>query len=133
MFRIKFSREFVLKILYQGDLMALPVEEKELLLNRELIKAQGLSEIEREFISKLVREVYRDQESMDALIQEHLIGWRLNRLTPIDRNLLRMGLAEARFNDQKGIVIDDVIRIAKKYSEEESYKIINAVLDKIIP
>lgn len=133
MFRIKFSREFALKILYQGDLMSMNAEEKDILLNKELLKALGLTDVEREFITKLVREVFRDQETMDALIQEHLIGWRLNRLTPIDRNLLRLGLAEARFNDQKGIIIDDIIRIAKKYSEEESYKIINAVLDKIIP
>ncbi len=133
MFRIKFSREFTLKILYQADLLNLPDDEKEALLNQELLKALGLSDIERDFIARLAREVFANQLEMDNRIQEHLIGWRLNRLTPIDRNLLRMGLAEARFNDQKGIIIDDIIRIAKKYSEEESYKIINAVLDKIIP
>lgn len=133
MFRIKFSREFVLKILYQADVLALTPEDKSLLLDQELNKALGLSDVEREFISKLVNQVYADQESMDVRIQSHLIGWTLNRLTPIDRNLMRMALAEATYNDQKGIIIDDVIRIAKKYSEEESFKIINAVLDKIIP
>ena len=89
--------------------------------------------MERDFITRLVTEVYQNQAEMDVSIQEHLIGWNLNRLTPIDRSLMRLALAEARFNDQKGIIIDDIIRIAKKYSEEESYKIINAVLDKIIP
>jgi N utilization substance protein B len=133
MFRIKFSREFVLKILYQADVLLMSIEDTEQLLEQELTKALGLSDVEREFISKLVREVYRDRDSMDARIQEHLIGWTLNRLTPIDRNLMRLALAEAQTNDQKGIIIDDVIRIAKKYSEEESFKIINAVLDKIIP
>lgn len=133
MFRIKFSREFALKILYQVDLLALNPEEGEILLNKALIKAQGLSDVEREFIVRLVQKVYQEQEPMDRRIQEQLIGWRLNRLTPIDRSLLRMGLAEASFNDQKGVIIDDIIRIAKKYSEEDSYKIINAVLDKIIP
>ncbi len=133
MFRIKFSREFALKILYQVDLLVLDPNEREQLLNKELIKAQGLNDVEREFIVRLVQKVFQNQESMDERIQEHLIGWRLNRLTPIDRSLMRMGLAESGFNDQKGIIIDDIIRIAKKYSEEDSYKIINAVLDKIIP
>ena len=133
MFRIKFSREFALKILYQADVLALSEEDRGLLLDKELTKAQGLSEVERDFITRLVTEVYQNQAEMDVSIQEHLIGWNPHRLTPRDRSLMRLALAEARFNDQKGIIIDDIIRIAKKYSEEESYKIINAVLDKIIP
>ena len=44
-----------------------------------------------------------------------------------------MGMGEAYFNDQKAIIIDDVVRIAKKYGDKESYKIINAILDKVIP
>ncbi len=44
-----------------------------------------------------------------------------------------MGIAEASFNSEKPIIIDDVLRIAKKYSDADSYKLINAILDKVIP
>ncbi len=57
----------------------------------------------------------------------------MNRLALIDRNLLRMGIAEASFNSEKPIIIDDLLRIAKKYSDADSYKLINAILDKVIP
>lgn len=66
------------------------------------------------------------------MIADNLIGWKLERLMAVDRNLLRMGIAESYINDQKAIIIDDVVRIAKKYGGEESYKIINAVLDKVL-
>ena len=74
---------------------------------------------------------YKKKENIDSLISENLIGWKLNRLTPIDRNLLRMGIAES-CNNEKAIIIDDIVRIAKKYGGEDSYKIINAILDKVI-
>jgi N utilization substance protein B len=73
------------------------------------------------------------KKEIDASISANLIGWKLNRLALIDRNLLRMGIAEASFNSEKPIIIDDVLRIAKKYSDAESYKLINAILDKVIP
>ena len=56
----------------------------------------------------------------------------MKRLITVDRNLLRMGIAESYFNKEKAIIIDDIIRIAKKYSEKDSFKIINAILDKVI-
>ena len=66
------------------------------------------------------------------MIAQNLIGWKLERLMLIDRNLLRMGIAESYFNDQKAIIIDDVVRMAKKYGGEESFKIINAILDRVL-
>jgi N utilization substance protein B len=80
----------------------------------------------------MVQIVLDDKARIDALITANLIDWKLNRLAPIDRNLMRMGIAEATFNSEKPIIIDDLIRIAKKYSEADSYKLINAILDKVI-
>jgi transcription termination factor NusB len=44
-----------------------------------------------------------------------------------------MGIAESHFNDQKAVIIDDIIRIAQKYGDQDDYKFINAILDKVIP
>jgi N utilization substance protein B len=79
-----------------------------------------------------VQTVMDQKPEIDAAISKNLIGWKLNRLALIDRNLLRMGMAEATFNSQKPIIIDDLLRIAKKYSDADSYKLINAILDKVI-
>ena len=80
----------------------------------------------------MVLQVLSNIRTIDDQISKLLIDWSLKRLTPVDRNLLRMGIAESSFNTEKAIIIDDIIRISKKYSGEDSYKIINAILDKVI-
>jgi N utilization substance protein B len=133
MFRIKYSREAVLKLLYQVDIMGLDnqVTAEQLLgNNRSFFK--GIYHSERDYILKIVKKVLDEKDKIDKLISENLIGWKLDRLMPVDRTLLRMGVAESYFNTQKAILIDDIVRIAKKYGGEDSYKIINAILDKVI-
>jgi N utilization substance protein B len=79
-----------------------------------------------------MQKILENKEKIDQLIKQNLIGWKLERLMAVDRNLLRMGIAESYFSPQKAVIIDDIVRIAKKYGGEESYKIINALLDKVI-
>lgn len=132
MFRVKYCRECVLKILYQIDVLAARDDAADEILNNSFSFLRNLKENEREFVVRMVKTVLENSAEIDRSISANLIGWRLARLNPIDRNLLRMGIAEARFNDQKAIIIDDLIRIAKKYSEMDSYRILNAILDKVL-
>jgi len=133
MFRVKYSREIVLKLLYQIDVLGLDVAKVDTFLAENGNFHRSLSEPERDFIVRVVGLVLQEKTDIDTLIVKNLIGWSLKRLTPVDRNLIRMGIAESRLSPEKAIIIDDVIRIAKKYSGEDSYRIINAILDKVIP
>ena len=133
MFRIKYSREVALKLLYlidvdQGD----SADPRELLRENEAF-FKGLNEVETEFILKILDRILASREEIDAAISSRLIGWRFSRLNVIERNLLRLGLAESHFNDQRAVIIDDIVRMAKKYGDGESFRIVNAVLDKVIP
>jgi N utilization substance protein B len=133
MFRIKYSREIVLKLLYQVDIMNLDTQVTAVQLlrnNRDFFNI--ITHLEKKHILKIIQKVLDEKDKIDQLISNNLIGWKLERLMPVDRALLRMGVAESFFNTEKAILIDDVIRIAKKYGGEESYKIINAILDKVI-
>jgi len=132
MFRIKYSREAVLKILYQFDVLGLEKMTATELLQNNIIFFKGLNKREKEFILEIAGKVIEEKEKIDTLISQNLIGWKLGRLMPVDRCLLRMGISESHFNDHKAIIIDDIVRIAKKYGSEDSYKIINAILDKVI-
>ena len=132
MFRVKYSREVILKLLYQIDIMdQFETPASEILENNSNF-FKDINEIEREFIADIINRIVKDKDTIDERISKDLIGWRLERLTPIDRNLIRMGIAEVKKTGNKAIVIDDIVRIAKKYGGDESYKIINAVLDKVI-
>ncbi len=132
MFRIKYSREVTLKLLYQIDVLGLGEEAGRDILENNLNFFRGLNQKEKDFIQKMVSQVLSNIRTIDDQISKRLIDWSLKRLTPVDRNLLRMGIAESGFNTEKAIIIDDIIRISKKYSGEDSYKIINAILDKVI-
>ncbi len=132
MFRIKYCREAILKLLYLEDALKQVDRNANLILSENIGFFKNLRPVEKEFITRIVDKVLTEKEKIDELVTNNLIGWKLERLMIVDRSLLRMGIAESYFNDQRAIVIDDVIRIAKKYGSEESYKIINAVLDKVL-
>ncbi len=132
MFRIKYCREVALKMLYQLDVLHADEENRQRILQDNLAFFKGLNDRERKFVTDVVDKVHDEKEKIDNLITENLIGWKLERLMLIDRNLLRMGIAESHFTHQKAIIIDDVVRIAKKYGGEDSYKIINAILDRVL-
>lgn len=132
MFRVKYSRETTLKLLYLIDVLGLSGENPAEILENNKNFFKDLNSEEEKFITGIIKKIEEEKEKIDDLIKKSLIGWKLGRLMSIDRCLLRMGIAESRFNDQKAVVIDDIVRIAKKYGGEESYKIINAILDKVI-
>lgn len=132
MFHIKYSREVILKILYQIDVLGVDNKISADFLRENLNYYRGLNNEEKDFIEMVVHKILEEKKQIDELISKHLIGWSLKRLTPVDRNLIRMGIGESYFNGEKAVIIDDIIRIAKKYGEEDSYKIINAILDKVI-
>ena len=132
MFRVKYSRETILKLLYLIDVLGLSGENPAEILKKNTNFFKALTDEEEEFIIRIIKKIEEEKETIDDLIRKNLIGWKLGRLMSIDRCLLRMGIAESKFNDQKAVIIDDIIRIAKKYGGEESYKIINAILDKVI-
>ena len=107
MFRIKYSREAVLKILYQLDVLGLKKMTATELLQNNINFFKGLNKREKEFILDVAGKVIEEKEKFDELISKNLIGWKLERLMPVDRCLLRMGISESYFNDQKAIIIDD--------------------------
>jgi N utilization substance protein B len=134
MFRIRHCREIVLKLLFQADILKLDNQEvsAEQLLRNNRDFFNIITRMEKKFIFKIIQKVLDDKDLIDQLISRNLIGWKLDRLMAVDRAVLRMGVAESFFGPPKAVLIDDVIRIAKKYGGEDSYKIINAVLDKVI-
>ena len=72
-------------------------------------------------------------EEIDKIIQECSDNWILDRMTVIDRNILRMGTCELLFDflTPPRVVINEAIDIAKKYGNEDSPEFINGILDKV--
>jgi N utilization substance protein B len=88
----------------------------------------------RPYAEVLVRLVATNLKKIDANIEESLTNWRMNRLSAIDRNVLRLGVAEMMFVDDvpPRIVIREMVQLAEKYGTHESPRFVNGVLDAVM-
>ena len=72
------------------------------------------------------------REYLDAIIQQFLEHWRLNRLGVCTKLILRMGAWELLFTDTPtSIIINEAIELAKDFAEKDAYKFVNGLLDKV--
>ena len=123
------SRELALKFLYQFELNGGDLDEQiKLFLERN-----SSQEDVANFMKKLVVSLIDKMEEIDEIIQKFSDHWILDRMTVIDRNILRMGACELLFNfsTPPKVVINEAIDIAKKYGNEDSPEFINGILDKV--
>lgn len=86
-----------------------------------------------DYLDRLLAWVDEDRDEIDAIIRRHLQNWRLERLTAIDRNILRIGVAElSRADDVPApVVINEALQLARKYGSAESVRFVNGVLDAV--
>ncbi len=79
----------------------------------------------------LLEGIVESQEKIDELLESNM-DRTLSSLDPIERNILRLAVYELLNNDlDKPIVINESIRLAKKYGAAQGYKYVNALIDKI--
>lgn len=90
---------------------------------------------ELEYADRVVKGIEQNKEKIDAMIQSASRHWKLNRITLVDRNILRIAIFEGAFSSENlkaNIVINEALEIAKKYGTEDSSSFINGVLDEIL-
>ncbi len=70
---------------------------------------------------------------LDAAIAEAATHWRLDRIAPVDRTILRLGAYElvAETETPAAVVLDEAVELAKRFGEEDSPAFVNGVLDAI--
>ena len=75
----------------------------------------------------------REREGIDADITSVMTNWELGRLAAIERNVLRLGAYELKFEDQtpSAVIIDEAIEISKRYGEADSSSFVNGILDAL--
>ncbi len=86
----------------------------------------------REFAALLVIGTLSKIKEIDTELEQKATNWKLERMSVIDRNLLRMAAYEIQnvSDSDKAMVIDEAIELAKQYSSSDSTSFINGVLDK---
>lgn len=123
----KIARRYALQVLYALDLNP---DAEPVLGSTITEKAEGA---DLDFAETLIRTVREHREEIDQLITSHLRKWSLSQLNAVDRNILRIGMAELFFPlegaPEKRIIIDEAVDMAKVFGGETSYRFINAILD----
>jgi len=88
----------------------------------------------REFADRLVTGVIQNQKTIDDLIQKHAQHWTLERMTAVDRNILRMAIYELMAIEEipVKVTLNEAIEIAKRYGDEVSGAFVNGILDHMV-
>lgn len=87
----------------------------------------------REYLDTLITTLDLYLESLDDAISGALLNWRLERLSIIDRNILRLAAAEMlRLAIPPRVVIQEALQLAEKYGTAQSPRFINGVLDALM-
>ena len=88
---------------------------------------------QRGFANELFQGAVLAATEIDSIIRRHSENWRLERMPPVDRNILRLAVFEMLHQPETphAVVINEALEIARKFSEEDSVAFINGVLDQI--
>ena len=87
----------------------------------------------KKFALELVNGITEKIEKIDEIIQSNVDNFEINRLSTIDRNVLRLAIYEMYYQDDipAAVCINEAIEISKRFGTEESGSFVNGVLDKV--
>ena len=122
------SRERALQILFQYDIHGKPG----VWLDEFWNQFQATEDV-RSFAEQLVSGVLGHKNDLDALIGKYATNWKVSRMQIVDRNILRLGLAELTVHPETShkIILNEAVELAKRYSSEDAGAFVNGLLDKL--
>jgi N utilization substance protein B len=87
----------------------------------------------RLYADDAVRGAFRELTELDAIVTKASEHWRLERMTRVDRNVLRLGTWELknRLDVPRAVILDEAVELAKSFGSEDSGSFVNGVLDRI--
>jgi transcription antitermination protein NusB len=114
------QRRAAVVALYQADVTGRPALD---LLDRDATP----------FTRELVEGVLADQAELDELISTHSSGWTLDRIAPVERNILRVAMYELRSRSDvpAEVAIDEAVEAAKELCSAEAPGFVNGILGTV--
>lgn len=88
----------------------------------------------KHYIIKITQEFKEHKNEVDEQIKKFAVGWDINRLVKMDKDILRIAITELLYINKTPIkvVIDEAVELAKKYSTEDSGAFVNGILGKVV-
>ena len=123
------AREVVLQALYKFDVSN---EEIDNCLN-DVLSLKKFNQEVIDFSKRLISFVDNKRDEIDETIKKYSKNWKFERMALIDRNILRIAIAEMLYMPDipEKVSINEAVEIAKIFSTDESYAFINGILHRL--
>ena len=121
------ARRQAVILLYQRDVTGLPVDELEKNVERE--RGCAIDPYTREVVGGVIDEI----ETIDQAIDRAASGWSVERIAPLERNILRVAVHElhSRHDIPTAVAIDEAVEMAKRYCQADAPGFVNGVLGNL--
>lgn len=118
------ARRQAVFLLYQRDVTGLPADELE--ENAERERGRAIDPYTRDVVSGVIEEI----ATIDAAIDGAASGWSVDRIAPLERNILRVAVHELRSRPDipTAVAIDEAVEMAKRYCQADAPGFVNGVL-----
>ena len=131
------SRLFSVQIIYEMEINGKSFEKIKKRFSEEsffeLEKINDLGKPDIKYIEKLVKGVSQNQDKIDKIIKDNLVGWSLARIDSLARAILRVSVFELLDDNNvpEKVVFNEYIEITKFFFDDDEPSFINAILDTI--
>lgn len=122
------ARRRALDVLFESELRGLPVGAT---LGDRIARAQPPL---NEYTVTLVEGVVAHQQRIDDLLSSYAVGWALDRMPAVDRNLLRIGAYEILYQDDvpDAVAVSEAVSLARELSTDDSAGYVNGLLARLV-
>ena len=123
------AREVALHLLYQIEISKRDYQET----FRSYLENNPQPQEVIDFSLALLEGVTKNLKYIDSIIKKHVKNWEIDRMAVLDRNILRLGCFELLFLEEvpPKVAINEAIELAKRFSDVDSPRFVNGILDKI--
>lgn len=125
------ARAWALQALYRWEMGVEDGDPRRAL--HAVLRGRRVAAARQEHLERLVEAVAEHHREIDRALDEVLENWRLERLSVVDRSVLRLGAAEILFlpDVPDRVAIQEAVRLAERYGSAESASFVNGVLDAL--
>ena len=124
------ARENCFKLMFEYEFL----KERNDISLLTFLETDDLSAEEKQFVSDEYDGLIAKNEELESIISKYLKGYTLSRIYKVDLAILKIAVYEMLFSDAKtpvGVVINEAVELAKKFSTDKSFSFVNGVLASI--
>ena len=123
------AREIAMKLLYQFDIQKENKREQ----FEYIISQNKVTNNDVKYLLDITEGVETYFQTLNEIIEKHIKGWTISRLSKVDLAILRLSTYEIKYRDDIpiSVSINEAVELAKKFSSEEASMFINGILGKI--